>query len=165
MHLRKHYCLSQSEVSGHLKSSNIKMKLKHNYKTIFEIGGEGGSISISRHADENSVKYIYSHNELDPTDEGLAVHKMDEYDSFEEPFQIINNKYSWYNLFVQTIHEDYREYIIRNLIYKLNMKKISPDYFHWSKSRLEKTLRIKLTYDIDEKNELVWNFHDSLIDD
>lgn len=136
--------------------------MQMNKEKLFEIGGEGSSISISRKTNGNIVKYIYHHNEFDPIDDESLINVEVEYDSFEEPFQIINQQYSWFKLYIETAHEDYREYIIRNLIDKLNLKNISPDHFRWSKSRIEETLKIKLTYKI---NERFWSFQKNHIDE
>ncbi len=133
-----------------------------NKEILFEIGGEGGSISISRKTDGNIVKYIYHHNEFDPIDDETLINVETEFDSFEEPFQIINLQYSWYNLYIQVVHEDYRDYIIQNLIGKLNKKNIRMDDLYWSISRLEETLKIKLTYNI---NERFWSFQENHIDE
>lgn len=133
-----------------------------NKEILFEIGGEGGSISISRKTDGNIVKYLYHHNEFDPIDDETLINVETEYDSFEEPFQIINLQYSWYNLYIQVVHEDYRGYIIQNLIGKLNKKNIRIEDLHWSISRLEESLKIKLTYNI---NERFWSFQENHIDE
>ena len=125
---------------------------------VFEIGGEGGGISIIREKDKSEEKFIYHHSEFDPTNEGLDVNKSDEYINFDEPFQLINNKYRWYLLYIETVHEDFRNYIIDKLIDKLNENSISPDYLNNSKNQLEHILKIELKFEVNKKNEQTWRF-------
>lgn len=113
-------------------------------ETIFEILAEGGSIAIERRKNSNGEKFIYHHNEMDFTDEGLEVNEKDEYDNFEQPFQLINSKFPWFRLHLEIAHEDYREYIISELIKILNKQDITAEQLRHSKQNLEKTLKIKL---------------------
>lgn len=121
---------------------------------VFEFCGEGGSICISRQTGTEKMKFIYKHHEFDPTDEGLDINKRLEFDDFETPFQIINSKYPWYLLHIEIIHNDFRGYIINQLIQNLNDDEWShqrPDYIQ---SKLEEALQIKLYY--EEKKG--WHF-------
>ena len=125
---------------------------------VFEILGEGGGICISRQNNELSEKFIYHHNEFDPIDEGLEINKKDEYENFELPFQLINNKYPWYLLHLETVHDDYKTYIIERLIEKLNEKSVSLDDLKYSIYPLENSLKIKLNYNHDQhSNRLSWS--------
>ena len=126
---------------------------------VFEILGEGGGICISRQQNELGEKFIYHHNEFDPTDEGLEINNKDEYENFEQPFQLINNKYPWYLLHLEVVHDDYRSYIIERLIEKLNEKSVSPDDLQYSLHKLEEILQIKLNYSNNEhSNKLNWSW-------
>lgn len=124
---------------------------------VFKISGEGGGISISRHKDESGEKFVYEHNEFDPLEEGLDVHKVVDYNSFEEAFQPIT-KYFWFMMHIRTVHEDYKNYIIAQLIEALNKKPISPDKLNFNRRQLEKVLKIELKCRLNEKNELNWSF-------
>ena len=131
--------------------------LPKNDEIVFQVLGEGGGISIRRKKNKSNVKYIYEHSEFDPTDEGLDVNIKDEYNSFEQAFQVINNKYPWYMLFIETVHDDFRNYIIERLIEKINEKFVSPDYLEHSKDRLEEKLNIKLIHKGSlHTNNLIW---------
>ena len=128
-------------------------------ENIFEIGGEGGSICISRQKSESSEKFIYHHNEFDPTDEGLDVSINDEYNNFEQPFQLINKRYPWYILYIEVVHADYRDYVIEKLVEKLNEGPVSPNYLDYCRKRLEDSLKIKLHYSINQKTDkLSWSY-------
>lgn len=116
------------------------------FEIVFEIGGEGGSISIYRNKEDLEKKFLYHHNEFDPTDEGLDVSIEDLYDSFEEPFQKINKKYSWFRFGGITIHEDYKDYVFTELILDLQMKGLSEDQLGHSKWRLEHLFNRKLEW-------------------
>lgn len=125
---------------------------------VFEILGEGGGICISRQKNELGEKFIYHHNEFDPTDEGLEINTKDEYDNFEQPFQIINNKYQWYLMHLEVAHDDYRNYIIERLVETLNEKSVSPDNLEFSIHPLENSLNIKLNYSNNQhSNKLTWS--------
>lgn len=82
-------------------------------EAIFEIGGEGGSISISRVRTEENEYFFYHHTEFDPLDEDpdLCVEKEYTFDSFKEAFHLIDSKYPWHKLYIRTLHEDYKEYV------------------------------------------------------
>lgn len=115
-------------------------------ETVFEILAEGGSLTIERKRNRNVEKFIYHHNEMDMTDEGLEVNKKGEYENFEQPFQLINSKYPWFQLHLATVHEDYRNYVIEELITSLMLQGITPDELCYSQPDLEKALNIKLEF-------------------
>ena len=124
---------------------------------VFEILGEGGGICINRQKNKTEETFLYNHSEFDPTEEGLDVNEKGVYPSFEKSFQLINNKYPWYVLHIETIHEDYRKFVIEKLIEKLNEKSIKPDYLEYSKNQLEERLRIKLTFKLNN-GKTIWNY-------
>ncbi len=113
---------------------------------VFEILFEGGRIRIVRLRTKSGEKFVYHHNEFDPTDEGLDHSKKGEYKNFEQPFQLINNKYPWYMLSLETVHEDFRDYILSELIKKLHKHGVSPDEIRYTQHSLEETLNIKLEF-------------------
>lgn len=113
---------------------------------VFEILAEGGGLTIKRLKDRNSVKFYYHHNEFDATEEGLDVNRKGEYDSFDEPFQLINSKYPWYCLHLTTLHEDFRLYVLTELINVLNKFNVSTDALRHSKQDLEKSLNVHLEF-------------------
>lgn len=121
------------------------------------IGWEGGGICIMRQKSQTHERFVYEHNEFDPTDEGLDVYKKVVYQSFEEPFQMMNDRYAWYNLHIETVHRDYRDYIIEKLIEKLNEKSIHPYSTGHRKQRLEESLEIELKCKM-VNNQLVWSY-------
>jgi hypothetical protein len=126
---------------------------------VFEILGEGGGICISRQINKSGVKFIYHHNELDPTNEGLNINSKDEYDNFEQPFQLINERYPWYLLHLNTIHDDYKNFIIKRLIEKLNHKSAMLENFEYHKDDLENSLKIRLNCSMNNRtNKLIWDF-------
>lgn len=115
-------------------------------ETVFEILAEGGSLTIERKRNRNGEKFIYHHNEFDPTDEGLGINENGEYSTFEQPFQLINSKYPWFRLHLKTVHEDYRNFVIDELIKALMFQGITPDELRYSQRNLEETLNIKLEF-------------------
>ncbi len=115
-------------------------------ETVFEILAEGGSLTIERKRSRNGEKFIYHHSEMDFTDEGLDVNEKGEYKTFEQPFQLINSKYPWFRLHLETVHEDYRNYVIDELIKSLMYQGVTPDELRYSQRDLEKTLNIKLEF-------------------
>lgn len=115
-------------------------------ETVFEILAEGGSLTIERKRNRNGEKFIYHHNEFDPTDEGLGINENGEYSTFEQPFQLINSKYPWFRLHLKAVHEDYRNFVIDELIKALMFQGITPDELRYSQRDLEETLNIKLEF-------------------
>ncbi len=115
-------------------------------ETVFTILAEGGSLAIERKRNRNGEKFIYHHNEMDFTDEGLEVNEKGEYKTFEQPFQFINSKYPWFKLHLETVHEDFRDYVLSELIIALNKQGITPDELRYSQRNLEKVLNIKLEF-------------------
>lgn len=114
---------------------------------VFEILAEGGSLTIERQRSLTQEKFIYHHSEMDSSDEGLEVSKNGEYKSFEEAFQLINSKYQWFLLYLETVHADYQEYIREELIKKMNFIGIKPEDIQFSKKDLERSLNVTLEYD------------------
>jgi hypothetical protein len=123
---------------------------------VFSIGGEGGSITILRQYNEEGVTFLYHHSEFDPTDEGLDVSVRDVYSTFEEPFQLINKRYRWYELYIMTVHDDYKPYIIECLLKRLNDGGVLPEDLDRCKYGLEKMLGIELRLSINTENVSCW---------
>jgi hypothetical protein len=128
---------------------------------VFQVGAEGGGLSITRQEGESETKFIYHHSEFDPTGEGLDVNKKYEYSNFEEPFAIIN-KYSWHMLYIITLHGDYRNFIIEKLIDKLNTESVQPNYFEYNKNNMEQILKIELRCLIGNDDKPNWSFSQQL---
>jgi hypothetical protein len=139
---------------NYAKNENIMSVQK---ETIFEIGGEGGGISIYRLRSKLGEKYIYHHSEFDPTEEGPGVNFKHQYATFEEPFQLIINRYSWYTLHMMKVHEDIRNYVIEELIKDLNSKCVTPEDLRFSKYNLERSLKIRLIYRKKGDNK-IWSY-------
>jgi hypothetical protein len=124
---------------------------------VFEILGEGGGICINRQKNKTEEKFLYNHSEFGPAEEELDINEQGVYSSFEKPFLLVNNKYPWYMLHIETIHEDYRKFIIEKLIEKLNERSITPDYLEYSKNQLEEKLGIKLTFKLNN-GKTIWDY-------
>ena len=60
-------------------------------------------------------------------------------------------------LHIETVHEDYRKFIINKLIEKLNVNSVKPDCFEISKTQFEKILRIKLNFKWNN-GQIDWNY-------
>jgi len=106
--------------AGKIKEKKQKLK-----KIMFDIGAEGGGITIEKVYKDNKPIYIYKHNEFDPTDEGLDIYNKYEFDTFEEAFQRLNNKYDWFYLHLEHINNEVKDYVWSELIKKLNEKAVS----------------------------------------
>lgn len=115
-------------------------------EVVFEIQAEGGSLRIERKRYRKNEKFIYHHSEIDLTDEGLGINEKGEYETFEKPFQIINNKFPWFQLHLSTVNEEYRDYVLSELVKALNSQSITPDELKYSKKDLEKVLNIELKF-------------------
>lgn len=128
-------------------------------ETVFEVLAEGGGLSILRVSDSKGQRFIYYHREADITDEGMGINKTHEYENFEKPFQLIHNKYNWYLLSVTEVHPDYRNYVIENLLEKLNQLPLHAHADVLSRAyRLEEALQIKLQYTVNEpENRNIWS--------
>jgi hypothetical protein len=129
-------------------------------ETVFEVLAEGGGLRIGRRRTQNGDKFLFNHCEFDPTDEGHDVNKEGEYDSFEKAFQRIAG-YRWYSLHLETIHEDFTDYLIENMMEKLNTELVSPDYLDYSKNDIERVFKIELKCEMNNKNEPNWSFKKS----
>lgn len=123
------------------------MKIKSMLETVFEVFAEGGSLVIERQRDSDGEQFLYHHSEFDAGDEGLDVNINGKYDSFEQVFQLINSKYPWFQLHLESVHQDYRTYVTNELIKKLNDQYKTSKALHYSKEVLEKALKIKLKFD------------------
>ena len=93
---------------------------------VFEVLAEGGSFRIERQykGGNKGFDYFFDHNEMATSESGLEVNKTSVFDNFYEPFDIINEKYPWYNLHLSFVDEDFREYVADELVKKLNQKGI-----------------------------------------
>lgn len=85
-------------------------------KIVFEVEAEGGSLHIERQRSFNKEVFIYHHNEMDASNQGLEVSSNGKYATFEAAFQLIHTKYEWYLLHLSIVHEDYRKYVADEMI-------------------------------------------------
>lgn len=115
-------------------------------ETVFEILAEGGGITIERLRDRNGDKFFYNHSEFDMSGEGLDVNHNGEFTDFEEPFHLLNSKFQWYELHLETVHFDFRDFVATELVKTLNFRLVMPDELVYSKEQLEKVLNIRLEY-------------------
>ncbi|NVJ85783.1 MAG: hypothetical protein HWE15_05715 [Algoriphagus sp.] len=83
---------------------------------------------------------------MDLTDEGLEVNEKGEYGRFDQPFQLINSKYPWFRFHLTKLHEDFRDYVLSELITTLNEQGILPDDLRYSKQDLENSLNAKFEF-------------------
>jgi len=123
---------------------------------VFKISGEGGGITITRLRFSSGDKFIYHHSEFDPNEEGLVVNIREEYDNFEIPFGIIDEKYPWPELYISTIHSDYKNYVIERLIPKLNNSHIPIDWLNHVKRNVKESLGIQLNYTVGKNEKVSW---------
>ena len=87
----------------------------------------------------------------------------DEYDNFEQPFQLLNKQYKWYYLYIEVVHVDFRNYVIEKLIEKLNEGPVSPNYLENCRERLEDSLNINLNYNKNnQSNKNTWSYSSRL---
>lgn len=98
---------------------------------VFEVGTEGGGLTIWRTEENGEHLFLYNHNEFDPTDSGLDINKTDTFKSFRRAFKFIHNRYEWHNHHLLHIHEEYKNYVIKKLLEKLN----ASDFNYWNKSQ------------------------------
>jgi hypothetical protein len=113
---------------------------------IFEIGGEGGSISIIRKQIKSKFEFIYKHNEYDFLDEDLYINSESQFENFELAFQTINNKYKIYFLYLLGIHNDYKDYVSDEFVNKLNANNMKCEDFK-NKDDFEQKLNVKFVFD------------------
>lgn len=116
-----------------------------NPEIVFEILAEGGGLKIEREITKSGEKFMYKHNEMDFSDEDLGVHKNFEFNSFEVAFQEIN-KYSWYQFSIYTLHLDFKEFVLNQLIDRLNRDLIHPDCLEFTIDNLNGKFDIELFY-------------------
>jgi hypothetical protein len=101
-------------------------------EVVFSLSGEGGGISISRQRNNNEVVFIYHHNEFDPIEEETLIDEVSEFATFEEAFQLIQERYRWYRLYLDTVHEDYCRYVADKLVERLNADGATKDELQYN---------------------------------
>jgi signal recognition particle GTPase len=111
---------------------------------VFEITDEKGTVSINRVPNKYGNKLIYYLNDYASLSDLSEAKGKGEYNSFEQPFQLIDNKYTWYMMEQVIVHVDFRKYVIEKLIERLNSKSVSPAEIFTNKEYLEDCLKIKL---------------------
>jgi len=119
-------------------------------EVVFEVMGEGGSLTISRIFRNGIPVFITKHQEMDFSDEGLGISKELGYSSFEEAFPYID-KYPWHKLHVKIVNPDYKGFVLKKLIEKLNEEHISLKSIRRIINRLERILNVKIFQDQEGK--------------
>jgi len=116
---------------------------------VFDIGAEGGSLTIFRQSDGSVDKYFMYHNEFDPLadDDENLVNIKKEYETFNQAFQYIE-RYPWYRLHIIYVHPDFRGFIIERLNEMLIEKSIIGETSNYNRAdviiRIEENIsRIK----------------------
>jgi shikimate kinase len=129
---------------------------------VFSLGGEGGSIRISRQTIDDKVRFIYYHNEFDTIADETLIDEHQSYSSFEQSFQQIQQRYRWYRLYLMTVHEDYRSYVADRLVERLNQDGGTEDELRHNLQQLEDVLGVKLNHRYDERsNRGRWDWQKS----
>ena len=118
---------------------------------VFEIGGEGGSICISKKRNKQSSVFIIFKNETDFSDEGLSENLKSRHETFESAFDSINQQYSLHMLSIMFIHDEYKDYVSSELLKKLNEKKVSFDGFQ-NRTFFEEQLGVEFEFDKSRNN-------------
>ncbi len=122
--------------------------------TIFEFGGEGGSISIERLRYSNADLYVYHHNEhhfLNEEDDDIkSIERKDVFRDFKTPLEMMN-KYPWHLLYIVKVHPDYCGIILKQLLQKLNKHKVTVQDLQRSKNNLEEVFGISLNATLNKK--------------
>lgn len=129
---------------------------------VFKIGAEGGSICITRGIVESGEKFYYRHREYDPIDESLEVSIDKEYNSFEEPFELINKKYTWYLLYAIAVHDDFKSYVGNRLVERLNKDSVNPENLQNKQYDWEDKLKTRLIYKWNQPDNFKWKIEKSL---
>lgn len=129
---------------------------------VFSLGGEGGSINISRQMSGDTVRFIYHHNEFDPIADETLIDEQQSYTSFEQVFQLIQERYRWYRQYLMTVHEDYRSFVADKLVERLNADGATEDILRRNHQHLEVVLGVKLNYTYNEQtNQARWDWQKS----
>jgi hypothetical protein len=128
-------------------------------EVMFEILAEGGSTTIERHRTEAGNKFISHHYVMDLLDEGIEENKQFEYPNFEEAFQEVNT-FAWFQLYLSTVHADYRDYVVAELMKALNEQGVRTEELY-SKSQLEIALAITLEFD-NFSESAGWTYKDTV---
>lgn len=87
---------------------------------VFEIGADGGGITIYRIEKNSKTSYVFNLNEIDFSDEIGDQHQKDVYSTFEEAFNRIKYQYPWHLLYPIVIADKYKKIIADELVNKLN---------------------------------------------
>ena len=95
-------------------------------ETVFEVGAEGGGLTIFRQRNGSIEKFTLNHNECYPTDEVPCIGIKKEYETFKQAFQYIE-RFPWYGLYIVYVHKDFRDFIIERLNEMLIKKSITTD--------------------------------------
>ena len=119
-------------------------------EVVFSLGSECGGIRISRQRNNDEVAFIYHHNEFDPIDDELLINVVSKFPTFEEAFQLIQERYRWFRLYIDTVHEDYRAHLADKLLEKLNEDGASVAELSYNQEQLERVLGVKLHLRKDE---------------
>lgn len=128
------------------------------YEKVFEYGGEGGSICITRRKSDSGEKFIFHKSEINFTDEEFDEASLSETvccNSFDEAFEL-NNRYPWHSLYFLLVHDDYRNIIIQKFLAKLNEESTIPEEISWSS---QECLKIKLKHKISKRKN-TWSYED-----
>jgi hypothetical protein len=129
---------------------------------IFEIGSEGGSLAIYRVNRRSETIYIYSHQEIDFSDEGMDISFKHEYSNFKEAFEKHIQLYPWWSLSILHIDEEYKLLVAEELVKKLNTLSDYEvgDFLCYYKMSFENLLGISIEQD---KQNVFTNIYDLTI--
>lgn len=122
-------------------------------ETVFEVGAEGGSLTIFRQRNGSIEKFTLNHNECYPTDEVPCIGIKKEYETFHQAFQYIE-KYPWYGLYIEHVHKDFRDFIIERLNEMLIKKSITSDPSNYDISEVIPHIKENLS-----RSESEWDRH------
>lgn len=115
-------------------------------ETVFEVGGEGGAISIVRKINAQTERFLIHVNELDLISDELGDRKENEFASFQAALQHLSVRYPWYRLQLLTLHPAFRAQVLETLITYLNQFDVQPEELKHTREQLEELLCVRLEF-------------------
>lgn len=119
---------------------------------VFVVLAKSGSLTIEKEVNNNLEIFHFIYCDWQ-NDHSKKIIKTQTFKSFEDAFQFINKNYPWFELWVETVSREYRQYIFEELKKALQSQSVNLEQIKHSLFILQSTLKMDLNLNLKNTSQ------------
>ena len=113
---------------------------------VFQVQAVGGNLAIERQHESSGDFFFIRENHSGPSILGADTHWQQPCESFRKAFQHISTHYAWYLQLLMVVHDDYRQEVVDELMFRLNRFSVEPTQISRIMTSYREQLHIQVEY-------------------